>query len=58
MRPKEKFQIIRDYVDSQNILDFLMDYLSESELKTLCEELEEEFDIEYEEFNDFMEDFN
>lgn len=58
MRPKEKFQIIRDYVDSQNILDFLMDYLSESELKTLCEELEEEFDIEYEEFNDFMEEFN
>ena len=58
MRPKEKFQIIRDYVDSQNILDFLMDYLSESELKTLCEELEEEFDIEYEAFNDFMEDFN
>jgi len=58
MSAKEKFQRICDYVDSQNILDFLIDYLSESELNELCEELEEEFNIEYDDFNDFIEDFN
>ena len=58
MSAKEKFQRICDYVDSQNILDFLIDYLSESELNELFEKLEEEFNIEYDDFNDFIEDFN
>ena len=48
MTTTEKFQRIRDYIDSQNILDSLVDFLSEDELKEFCDQLEEEYDIEYE----------
>ena len=56
MTTTEKFQRIRDYIDSQNILDYIMDFLSDDELKELCEGLEDEFDIEYDEFDNFNED--
>jgi hypothetical protein len=47
MKPVEKFQRIRDYIDSQNICDFLIEYMSDDELENLCHELEEEFDVQY-----------
>lgn len=56
MKASEKFQRIRDYIDSQNILDYLMDFLSDDELNELCEGLEDEFEISYDEFDNYSED--
>lgn len=47
MNPIDRFQKIRDYVDSQNICDMISEYLSEDDLQDFCNYLEEEFDIEY-----------
>ena len=47
MNPIDRFQKIRDYVDSQNICDMISEYLSEDDLQNFCDYLEEEFDIEY-----------
>lgn len=47
MNPIDRFQKIRDYIDSQNICDMISEYLSEDDLQDFCDYLEEEFDIEY-----------
>ena len=47
MNPIDRFQKIRDYIDSQNICDMISEYLSENDLQDFCDYLEEEFDIEY-----------
>lgn len=47
MNPIDRFQKIRDYIDSQNICDMISEYLSEDDLQDFCNYLEEEFDIEY-----------
>jgi hypothetical protein len=47
MNPIDRFQKIRDYIDSQNICDMISEYLSEDDLQNFCDYLEEEFDIEY-----------
>ncbi len=47
MNSIDRFQKIRDYIDSQNICDMVSEYLSEDDLKEFCDYLEEEFDIEY-----------
>ena len=47
MNPIDRFQKIRDYIDSQNICDMISEYLSENDLQDFCNYLEEEFDIEY-----------
>lgn len=47
MNPIDRFQKIRDYIDSQNICDIISEYLSEDDLQDFCDYLEEEFDIEY-----------
>lgn len=53
MNPIDRFQKIRDYVDSQNICDMISEYLSEDDLQDFCNYLEEEFDIEYDDYNDY-----
>ena len=47
MNSIDRFQKIRDYIDSQNICDMVSEYLSEDDLKEFCNYLEEEFNIEY-----------
>ena len=47
MNSIDRFQKIRDYIDSQNICDMVSEYLSEDDLKEFCDYLEEEFNIEY-----------
>ena len=47
MNPIDRFQKIRDYIDSQKICDMISEYLSEDDLQNFCDYLEEEFDIEY-----------
>lgn len=47
MKVYDRFQQLRDYIDSQNICDSLADFLSEDELGEFCDKLEEEYDIEY-----------
>ena len=51
----DKFQRIREYIDSQNILDSLAEFLPNNELEEFCTYLEDEFDIEYD--NDGYEEF-
>lgn len=53
MNPIDRFQKIRDYVDSQNICDMISEYLSENDLQDFCDYLEEEFDIEYDDYSDY-----
>jgi len=53
MNPIDRFQKIRDYVDSQNICDMISEYLSEDDLQDFCNYLEEEFDIEYDDYSDY-----
>ena len=48
MTPIDKFQRIRDYIDSQNIVDHIVSFLSEDELLEFCNYLEDEYEIEYE----------
>ena len=50
MTQYERFQRIRDYIDSQNICDSLADFLDEDILKDFCEYLEEEYNVEYDEY--------
>lgn len=47
MNPIDRFQKIRDYIDSQNICDHIQEYFSEDDLEGFCSFLEEEFEIEY-----------
>jgi len=54
MKAIERFQRIRDYVDSQNICDEIADFLGDDELEEFCSILEENYDIEYE--NDYLSD--
>jgi len=51
----DRFQQIREEIDSQNILDSLIDFLSDDDLKEFCDYLEDEFNIEYN--NDEYEEF-
>jgi len=53
MNPIDRFQKIRDYIDSQNICDMISEYLSEDDLQDFCNYLEEEFDIEYDDYSDY-----
>jgi len=45
----DRFQYLREEIDSQNILDTLTDFLSDDDLKEFCNYLEDEFNIEYNE---------
>jgi hypothetical protein len=47
MNTFDRFQQIREDIDSQNILDSLIDFLSDSDLEEFCNYLEDEFNIEY-----------
>ena len=47
MTIKDKFQYIRDYIDSENICDMIQEFLEDEQLIKFCEFLEDEFDIEY-----------
>lgn len=51
MNAIERFQRIRDYIDTQNICDELSDFLSEDELHEFCAILEENYEIEYDDEN-------
>jgi len=51
MNAIERFQRIRDYIDTQNICDELSDFLSEDELREFCGILEENYEIEYDDEN-------
>lgn len=51
MNAIERFQRIRDYIDTQNICDELSDFLSEDELHEFCSILEENYEIEYDDEN-------
>lgn len=51
MNAIERFQRIRDYIDTQNICDELSDFLSEDELHEFCGILEENYEIEYDDEN-------
>jgi hypothetical protein len=50
MRAIERFQNIQDYIDTRNICDLIPEFLEEEELNKFCDMLEEEYNIEYEEF--------
>lgn len=50
MTTKDRFLRIRDYVDPQNILDELERFLSDEDLKEFCICLEEEYEIESDEY--------
>ena len=55
-RGKMSLKPIRDEIDSQNICDVLVEYMSDDELEDFCKYLEEEFDIEYDN-SDYLEDY-
>lgn len=55
MEAIERFQRILDYIDTQNICDEITEFLSEDELHDFCNVLEDNYNIEYEEF-DFVND--
>ena len=48
MNTFDRFQRLREEIDSQNILDTLIDYLCEEDLQEFCNYLEDEFEITYE----------
>lgn len=48
MKAIERFQRIRDYVDTTNICDEIAEFLSDDDLNEFCATLEENYDIEYE----------
>lgn len=56
MTPYERFQRIREELDSQNICDSLSDYMTDDDLTQFCDYLEDEFDIEI--INEDYDDFN
>ena len=47
MNTYDRFQYLREDIDSQNILDSLMDFLSDNDMEEFCNYLEDEFNIEY-----------
>ena len=51
MNAYDRFQRIREDIDSQNILDTLIDFLSEDDINEFCNYLEDEFNIEYDNDN-------
>ena len=51
MNTYDRFQRLREDIDSQNILDSLMDFLSDNDMEEFCNYLEDEFDIEYDNDN-------
>jgi len=51
MNAYDRFQRLREDVDSQNILDIIMEFLSEDDINELCNCLEDEFHIEYDNDN-------
>jgi len=51
MNTYDRFQRIREDIDSQNILDTLIDFLSEDDINEFCNYLEDEFNIEYDNDN-------
>ena len=51
MNAYDRFQRIREDIDSQNILDTLIDFLSEDDVNEFCNYLEDEFNIEYDNDN-------
>lgn len=55
MNTYDRFQYLREEIDSQNILDTLIDFLSDDDLKEFCDYLEDEFNVEYN--NDEYEEF-
>lgn len=55
MNTFDRFQQLREEIDSQNILDTLIDFLSEDDLVEFCNYLEDGFNIEYN--NDEYEEF-
>jgi len=48
MNTFDRFQRLREDIDSQNILDALTDFLSDGDLEEFCNYLEDEFEISYE----------
>ena len=49
-----RFQRLREDIDSQNVLDALIDFLSDNDLEEFCNYLEDEFNISYDN-NDYDE---
>lgn len=57
MKAKDIYLQIRDYIDSQNILDSLEIFLGEDELMEFCDYLKEEYDLDLSENNEYFEEF-
>lgn len=57
MNQIDRFQRIRDYIDSQNICDVLTEYFSEDDLKGFCDFIEEEYDIEYDDYDNEYDEY-
>ena len=55
MNTYDRFQRLMEDIDSQNILDSLIDFLSDNDLEEFCNYLEDEFDIKYD--NDNYDEF-
>jgi len=51
MNTFDRFQRLREDIDSQNILDTLIDFLSDNDLEEFCNYLEDEFNISYDNNN-------
>lgn len=57
MKTKDIYLQIRDYIDSQNILDSLENFLGEDELMEFCDYLKEEYDLDLSENNEYFEEY-
>lgn len=57
MKGKDTYLQIRDYIDSQNILDSLEIFLGEDELMEFCDYLKEEYDLDLSEDNEYFEEY-
>ena len=57
MKTKDIYLQIRDYIDSQNILDSLENFLGEDDLMEFCDYLKEEYDLDLSENNEYFEEF-
>ena len=56
MKAIERFQRIRDYVDTINICDEISEFLSEDDLNEFCATLEENYDVEYD--DDYLDSYD
>lgn len=57
MQIKDLINKIKDYIDAENILDYIVDYISDDELKEICDNIIDEYNIDISESSFYEEEY-